>query len=190
MERLSDIGHLLVERRRALGLSQRALGQRVGVLQPQVARWEADEYASAALSRVSSVAHALGVDLAGVSQPLVAAESPAIYAPDAPLDRTLSRAGLSEQVLGAFCRSHQIARLAFFGSVLTERFSSHSDLDVLVDYEPGHTPSLLGLGDHELELSALAHRRVDLHTRASVERNPNPVVREEILRTARVMYGD
>lgn len=36
-----------------------------------------------------------------------------------------------------FCRQNQIRRLALFGSVLREDFSPSSDIDVLVELEPG-----------------------------------------------------
>lgn len=59
----SDIGPTLVAARRALGVSQRELGERVGVKQSQVARWERDAYRGTSLERVEAVAAALGVEL-------------------------------------------------------------------------------------------------------------------------------
>ena len=47
--------------------------------------------------------------------------------------------------LAEFCRRHHIRKLAFFGSVLSESFRPDSDIDVLVDFRPGHAPSLLRL---------------------------------------------
>ena len=41
-----------------------------------------------------------------------------------------------------FCRRNHIHRLALFGSVLRDDFTSESDIDVLVEFEPGHTPGL------------------------------------------------
>src|SRR5213078_4304219 len=41
-----------------------------------------------------------------------------------------------------------------FGSVLTDHFRPDSDIDVLVKFEPGHTPGL-AIFDIEDELSAL-----------------------------------
>ena len=37
--------------------------------------------------------------------------------------------------IAAFCRKNQIRKLSLFGSVLTGRFRSDSDVDVLVDFE-------------------------------------------------------
>ena len=67
--------------------------------------------------------------------------------------------------LGNFCRRNHISRLAFFGSVLRDDFGPESDVDVLVDFQPGHVPGLIGLAGLELELSELlGGRKVDLNT--------------------------
>jgi hypothetical protein len=52
------------------------------------------------------------------------------------------------------CRRHRIAKLSLFGSVLTDEFGPDSDIDVLVEFEAGHTPGL-GISDVEDDLSAL-----------------------------------
>ena len=39
-----------------------------------------------------------------------------------------------------FCRLCHIRRLSLFGSVLGDDFGPDSDVDVLVEFEPGHTP--------------------------------------------------
>ena len=72
-------------------------------------------------------------------------------------------------LIKAFCRRHHILRLRFFGSVLREDFTPTSDVDVIVEFEPGHVP---GLAFFELqdELSALLGRRVDLNTPNSLSR--------------------
>jgi predicted nucleotidyltransferase len=61
------------------------------------------------------------------------------------------------------CQKHHICSLAFFGSVVRDDFGPHSDVDVLVEFEEGHTPGfdffLL-----EEELSQLLGRKVDLQT--------------------------
>lgn len=65
--------------------------------------------------------------------------------------------------LAAFCRRHAIRRLTIFGSVLREDFGAQSDVDVLVEFEPG---ARLGLRFFtvERELSELIGRKVDLNT--------------------------
>lgn len=65
--------------------------------------------------------------------------------------------------LAEFCRRHQIQTLSLFGSVLREDFRPDSDIDVLVEFEDGHVPGLLGIARMERELSGiLGERKVDL----------------------------
>ena len=66
--------------------------------------------------------------------------------------------------LAEFCRRHHIRKLAFFGSVLREDFRPDSDIDVLVEFEPGRTPGLAFFSMQD-ELSELLGRLVDLNTR-------------------------
>jgi predicted nucleotidyltransferase len=49
---------------------------------------------------------------------------------------------LPTEQLADFCRRHHITRLAFFGSVLRDDFRPDSDVDVLAEFAPGHTPGL------------------------------------------------
>ena len=87
--------------------------------------------------------------------------------------------------INAFCGKHHIARLSFFGSVLTERFSDESDVDVLVEFEPDHTPGLIRLCGMERELSGILGRKVDMRTPGDLSR----YFREEVVRTAMVQYA-
>ena len=92
---------------------------------------------------------------------------------------------IDDQVLSAFCQRHHIRCLALFGSVLRPQdFREDSDLDVLVDFEPGHVPgfAFVDLAD---ELSVLLGRRVDLHTPSAL----SPDFREAVVREAEVLYG-
>ena len=69
-----------------------------------------------------------------------------------------------EDLLATFCRQNQIRKLSLFGSVLTPRFGPESDLDVLVEFEPGTPVSYFDLAGMEIELSEVAGRKVDLRT--------------------------
>jgi predicted nucleotidyltransferase/DNA-binding XRE family transcriptional regulator len=193
VKRLIDIGPALAEARRSRAMSQAELGGRLGVSQPQIARWEAASYHNVSLERVSAVADALGVGLESSVLPVVA-EAPAGYGaglPGADPDalRALSRTGAPPLAIAAFARSHRVTRLEFFGSVLRSDFKPESDVDVLVTYETGGTPSLFGLMDHEAELGAIFRRAVDLVSRPGVERSENPVRRREILTGSRTLYA-
>jgi len=71
--------------------------------------------------------------------------------------------GLTQQQIETFCQKHHIQSLAFFGSVVREDFGPHSDVDVLVEFEPGHIPGF-DFFLIEAELSKLMGRKVDLQT--------------------------
>jgi predicted nucleotidyltransferase/predicted transcriptional regulator len=87
--------------------------------------------------------------------------------------------------LAEVCRRHHIRKLALFGSVLTDEFRDGSDVDVLVEFEPGHTPGF-GLTDIEDELSAIfGGRRIDLLTAPSL----HPRIRDRVLATAMTQYA-
>ena len=89
------------------------------------------------------------------------------------------------QQIEAFCRRHHIRKLAFFGSALRDDFDEHSDVDVLVEFEPDHVPGLIRLGGMELELSELlGGRKADLNTAKTL----SPYFRDEVLREARFQY--
>ena len=88
--------------------------------------------------------------------------------------------------VAAFCRRHHIRRLALFGSVLGEEFGSDSDVDVLVEFEPGHVPGLISLAALEAELSeALGGHKADLRTPEDLSR----YFRDEVVERAEVVYG-
>ncbi|MFN0052845.1 MAG: nucleotidyltransferase family protein [Planctomycetales bacterium] len=48
----------------------------------------------------------------------------------------------TEAQIADFCRRHHVRKLSFFGSVLGQDFRPDSDVDVLVEFEAGHTPGL------------------------------------------------
>ena len=82
-----------------------------------------------------------------------------------------------------FCRRHHIRKLAIFGSALRDDFGPASDVDVLVEFEPGHMPGLAFFGV-EQELSAILGRKVDLNTAGFL----SPEIREVVLKEAEVQY--
>jgi len=90
---------------------------------------------------------------------------------------------LDRQKVAEFCRRHHIRRLALFGSVLRGDFGPESDVDVLVEFEPGHVPGLAFLSMEE-ELSKLLGRRVDLNTPGFL----SPYFRDRVLAEAEIQY--
>jgi predicted nucleotidyltransferase len=76
--------------------------------------------------------------------------------------------------LATLCRRHDIRRLFLFGSVLRPDFCPESDVDVLVEFEPGQVPGFLPLHEIEAALSRLlGGRKVDLVTQRSLNPGPN-----------------
>ncbi len=82
-----------------------------------------------------------------------------------------------------FCRLHHIQKLALFGSALRDDFSSASDLDILVEFAPNHTPGLAFFTIQD-ELSRLLNRPVDLNTPQFI----SPTFRNDVLAQAEVLY--
>jgi uncharacterized protein len=85
--------------------------------------------------------------------------------------------------LSDVCQKYHIRKLSIFGSALRDDFRSESDLDMLVEFEPG---AKIGLDFITLqdELSALFGRAVDLNTPGFL----SPHFRQKVLDTAQVIY--
>jgi uncharacterized protein len=88
--------------------------------------------------------------------------------------------------LAALCRRYDIRRLSLFGSTLRGTDRPDSDVDLLVEFEPGRKPGLLGMAKIQAELTALAGGRpVDLRTAQDLSR----YFRDEVVRTAEAQYA-
>ena len=90
----------------------------------------------------------------------------------------------SDQI-AVFCRLHGVARLALFGSILRDDFGPQSDVDVLVEFQPGATPGFFAFAGMQMELAKMIGRRVDLRT-------PNDLsqyFRDSVMRQAVVQYA-
>jgi len=84
----------------------------------------------------------------------------------------------------SFCKRHGVARLALFGSALRDDFTPASDIDVLVELEPGTRVGLIGFQGMEDELSSMLGRKVDLNTPGFLSR----YFRDEVLAAAEELY--
>jgi len=90
---------------------------------------------------------------------------------------------ISKDKIAEFCRLNHIRRLALFGSVLRDDFSPDSDIDVLVEFEPGERVGLRFFR-MEFELCEIMGRKVDLNTLGFLGRH----FRDEVLAGAEVLY--
>jgi predicted nucleotidyltransferase len=90
---------------------------------------------------------------------------------------------LPSEKIAIFCRRNKIRRLSLFGSALRDDFKPQSDVDVLVEFEPG---SQVGLEFFamEHELSEILGRKVDLNTPGFLSR----YFRDEVLQEAEILY--
>ena len=91
---------------------------------------------------------------------------------------------IPQEKISNFCRQRHIRKLSLFGSALRNDFSAESDVDVLVEFEPGHTPGLAFFGMPR-DLSELMGRQVDLNTANDLDQSFRQVVLDE----AQVVYG-
>lgn len=89
-----------------------------------------------------------------------------------------------EQIVG-FCRRNHISKLAFFGSVLRDDFGEDSDVDVLVEFEPGHPVGLIRMAGMEIELSEIIGRKADLRTPNDLSR----YFRDKVVAESEVLYA-
>lgn len=97
-----------------------------------------------------------------------------------------SKLDIDRDKISAFCKKHHIRRLALFGSVLGKEFRSDSDVDVLVEFEPGAVVGFLRMAGMERELSEMFDRKVDLRTPGDLSR----YFRDEVLASAEVQYAE
>ena len=96
------------------------------------------------------------------------------------------RVAVDQVKIAEICKRHGITKLALFGSVLRDDFGPKSDIDVLVEFDPGHVPGFFGLYRIEQEIAALfGDRRIDLLTYRSL----NPHIKDRVLAEAEVQYA-
>jgi hypothetical protein len=94
-----------------------------------------------------------------------------------------ARINIPKDKIAEFCRHNRIHRLALFGSVLRDDFGPDSDVDVLVEFEPGRVPGLAFFA-MQRELSEILGQKVDLNTAGDL----SPYFRKEVLAEAEVLY--
>lgn len=99
---------------------------------------------------------------------------------------------LNLQKIIDLCRKHKVKSLAVFGSILTERFSDNSDVDLLVDFEdydrdnPNGFDYVTNFFDLQDSLESLFNRKVDLVVGRSMT---NKYFINNINRTKQAIYG-
>lgn len=87
--------------------------------------------------------------------------------------------------LEEFCKDNHIIKMAFFGSVISDHFTETSDIDILVEFDPEHTPGLFRLVGMRNSLSERFGREVDLRTPEDL----SLLFRNEVIRESYPIYG-
>jgi predicted nucleotidyltransferase len=87
--------------------------------------------------------------------------------------------------LAEVCRRYRVKELSLFGSAVRGEMRPESDIDIMVEFEPGVRIGLIKFESLADELESLAKRRVDLVTK----RGMKPWVRTRVLKDARVIYA-
>ncbi len=92
---------------------------------------------------------------------------------------------IDTKALSEFCRKHHIRKMWLFGSVLRDDFSDDSDVDVLYQFEDGHSVGweIVTIGD---QLSEIIGRRVDFIP----EKYLKPRVRNHRMFQKQILFDD
>ncbi len=99
---------------------------------------------------------------------------------------------IDQERLAALCRRYHVAKLELFGSRANGTARPDSDVDLLVTFEPGMTPSFLapdGFVALTMALETAFGHRVDVLTRDTVENDRNAIFRAQVLSNVEVLYA-
>jgi len=87
--------------------------------------------------------------------------------------------------LADLCQRYGVTELSLFGSAVRGEMGPHSDIDVMVEFDPAARIGILKFESLVEGLEALVGRKIDLVTKRGLK----PWVRPEVLREARVIYA-
>jgi len=89
--------------------------------------------------------------------------------------------------INKLCKSHKVKSLYAFGSVLTDKFNSESDIDLIVDFQQ---IDILDYGDNyynlKFSLEDMFKRNVDLLEEKAIR---NPYFLETLNQSKKMIYG-
>ncbi len=176
-----DLDHLLIYDLTGLGLLL-PLDRGAPILKQKVQEWYVREEPEYRFGRISILRdQALLLDLEDEGR-ILRQESPYFQLP---VIRAHDEEDLKRRLreIDRYCREHSIRHLKAFGSILGDRIEDlreDSDLDLLVEFEPGTRVTLLDMARMERELSELIGFKVDLRTASDLSR----YFRQEVLQEA------
>ncbi len=91
---------------------------------------------------------------------------------------------ISKDKLIEFCERNRIRKLSVFGSAIRGQLGPDSDIDLLVEFEKGHTPGLFSIIKMEMELTEMLGKKADLRTPEDLSQ----YFRDEVVQNAKVQY--
>jgi len=95
---------------------------------------------------------------------------------------------ISEEKVRSFCDKWKIREFFVFGSYLSENFSDESDIDVVIDFNPGDEISLITFITMKEELESLLQRKVDITTKSALISERNSFIKDSILNSMVPVY--
>jgi hypothetical protein len=87
--------------------------------------------------------------------------------------------------IAELCRRYHVKELSVFGSAARGDMRAGSDIDLMVEFEPGARIGLLKFEGLSEELEVLLARKVDLVTKLGLK----PWIRPRVLKEARIVYA-
>jgi predicted nucleotidyltransferase len=85
------------------------------------------------------------------------------------------------------CEKHKVKSLYAFGSVLTERFNSNSDIDLIVDFSNIEVEDYAdNYFDFKFSLEDILKRNIDLLEEKAIK---NPYFRQSVNQQRQLIYG-
>ena len=97
----------------------------------------------------------------------------------------LGDAQLDAATLGELCRHYHVKELSLFGSAARQEMQPGSDIDLMVEFEPGARIGMIRFESLAEDLERLMGRKVDLVTKRGLK----PWIRPQVLEEARILYA-
>ena len=92
---------------------------------------------------------------------------------------------VDEARLATLCRQYHVRELSLFGSAARGEMRPDSDIDLLVEFIPEAKVDLFDYSGLMLDLAKLIGRKVELVSKRGLK----PLIRESILKEARLVYA-
>ena len=89
--------------------------------------------------------------------------------------------------INRLCSNHKVKQLYAFGSVLTNKFTNESDVDLVVDFDPIDVSLYAdNYFDLKFSLQKILNRPIDLLEEKAIK---NPYFRQNLNQQRRLIYG-